>query len=180
MGSFLTHSFDFIFYYLFPGRFNLAALLIGAYIIDAEYLFMFLNNFFFKKKNFIASSNLTTGFLHSLVGCAIVCLPVTVLLTYLIQPSVFDLSIVVFSAVVGLLSHLIIDIPGHTNLMLFWPFIKIDKNPIVFFKNIKWFEKLKLYCYHEEYPGQLLPYVNYLMISHIFLVASIVVYLLIR
>ncbi|MBN2422339.1 metal-dependent hydrolase [Candidatus Woesearchaeota archaeon] len=182
MASFLTHGFVFIFYFLFPDKFDLLALLIGAYIIDFESVLKLPYNYFIKKFSLKESIHFSIGIFHSIIGSLGICLPLTILIVYSINPLLgikFSILKVFYSSIIGIFSHLALDLPGHEYISLLWPFKKFNKNPFLLFKNFKKLYPFNIYKTFEKYPYQYLPEFNWMVFSHILLIISIVIYFII-
>ncbi len=121
----LAHfSVVFLIFLLFPNL-DLASLIIGALIIDAEYILIFL-------KEFIRTRNIKKSFMgctisigHSALGALIIWFPLGLLITNVI--GLFQTTTII-SLAIGMLTHLIADLPGHADFLLLWP-KKILNNP---------------------------------------------------
>ena len=109
MASFLTHSSVFIFYFLFPGKFDLVALLVGAQIIDLEYVFIFFHRLI-KFKNLKSAFIYQTSICHTIPGSLLICLPLTVGMVYKLNSFLgiyFNIKVVVISSLIGFFSKII-------------------------------------------------------------------------
>ncbi|MBU0756880.1 MAG: metal-dependent hydrolase, partial [Nanoarchaeota archaeon] len=148
--------------------------------IDIEWGIIAINYMFKKKKNIFHIPRMQPGILHSIVGAFSIGLPLTVYVSSIVNPGlgiVFDLKKVLLSSIIGLISHLLIDIPAHQNLMMFWPIKVFEKNPFLLFKKYtKLYEKYNIYKKIETFPQEFLPTFNYLVFSHVFLVISLLIF----
>ena len=73
--------------------------------------------------------------IHSLIGSIFILLPLSLIIRYLLNNKTFrekGFKIILFSVVIGLMCHLILDLPAHRNLSIFYPFKNYENNPFLF------------------------------------------------
>ncbi|MEM2139004.1 MAG: metal-dependent hydrolase [Candidatus Woesearchaeota archaeon] len=184
MTSTIGHLFVGIIYFLFPKNFNLYALLISSIFPDIEYIFFFIKDLI-KKKVFFEKKNLSryylksdVGILHSLFGTIFISLPLCLFFFRFFFKN-YDFFIIFYSIIIGLLSHLFIDIPGHRTFILFYPII-LKKNPFIFKLRLGFFEKFYPWKKLEQRKNQVIFEYNWFVFSHIFLIISLIVLILIK
>ena len=143
-------------YFLLKKKFDFTSLLLGGLIIDIESLRMFfeavivkgysLTDLFFKYNivflecdkgpNFVVLCEVfNMKLIHSLIGSIFILLPLSLIIRYLLNNKTFrekGFKIILFSVVIGLMCHLILDLPAHRNLSIFYPFKNYENNPFLF------------------------------------------------
>ncbi len=133
----LHYPVAFIFYHITKKRLNLPVLVISSMIPDLEIPFMFL---------------LTGGLIdrlvfHSLIGGLVLGIPLTILVFYPLYKIFFNkiaavsfkkesYKILVLSAAIGVLSHIILDSTQHPYNPLFWPILSESFNDLILFGNL--------------------------------------------
>ena len=129
MGTIFAHLAIGLLYFMFPDYLSLLPLLLGAILPDIDYLFLIGKDLITgSKKEKLTANAFRTGFFHSILGVYVVLFPFSVLILNLFG------VISAFSVFLGLTLHLLIDLPAHSKLMLFYP--EIIDNP--FLINLKW------------------------------------------
>ncbi len=182
MASIFTHFSVLILYFLFPGKFDFLALLIGCQFPDIEYFIIYFLRAIKSRTLFISYSRFKEGVLHTLIGSVFIGLPLAVFLVYVIYSangSAFDIGVVLFSISIGIFTHLLLDIPAHRRLLLFYPYV-FKENPFLLKSEIKLVKKVYPYKKVEIVPYQYLYEYNWLILSHIFLLFSYIVYVVIK
>lgn len=177
MGSTLTHFSIAILYLLFPGRFDLIALLVGCQIPDLEYIYTYTRKLIEKRNPIKAFYVTPDGFFHTILGAALVCMPIGLMITYSIifsNSMFFDFWQVFWSLAIGIASHLLLDIPAHRDLLLFFPYV-IKENPFLFKMRLGVIETLYPSLENRD-PLKVLYETNWLVFSHIFLIAAITIF----
>jgi hypothetical protein len=177
MGSIITHLSILCLYYLFPDNLGLLGLMIGALIPETEYIYFFAKQLVREKKIMKAFLHTPQGFFHTLLGSIVFNIPVSVIIVYLLSGILglgFDLAIVAISSSIGVLSHLLLDIPGHREFIFFYPYV-IKDNPFIFKKRFRAFERFYPLKKSESYPFQYIGEYNWWVFSHIFVVLAIIV-----
>ncbi len=182
MASILTHFSILILYFLFPGKFDFLSLLIGCQFPDLEYYLIYIKRMITSKNLIISYRRTQESALHTILGTFFISIPLSLALVYFIKLSIgaeFNLNIVAFSLIVGLLSHLVLDIPAHRRLILFYPFV-FKENPFLLRLQIKFIKKLYPYKKVELFPYQYLYEYNWLVLSHVFMFFSYIIYVIIK
>jgi hypothetical protein len=182
MASIFTHFSILILYFLFPGKFDFLALLIGCQLPDLDYFILYFTRAIKLKTFFVPYSRFKEGVLHTLLGAIFIGMPLAILLVYLIysaHAATFNLGIAIFSIAIGILSHLILDVPAHRRLLLFYPFV-LKENPFLFKAKIKFVKKLYPYKKVEIVPYQYLYEYNWMILSHLFILVSYIIYIAVK
>ena len=180
MGSPITHLSIVVLAYFFPQTFSLIALVIGSLIPDLETIFIFFKYLNPKKDLVKIYLNVEQEILHTLIGNIFISMPIGLFATYFISKYFnlqFDLTIVSISLIIGIISHLILDLPGHRRFILFYPYI-IKKNPFLFKMRLGFLEKLYPWKKFETRQGQVLSEYNWFIFSHIFPIVALLLVLL--
>ena len=126
-------------------------LLASSLFPDIEYLPMAIYGFIRTRKisrtiNIVGN----TWILHSIAGTFFISLP---LLYFIFSLLGYASPGLIGCILIGLISHLILDLPAHPALMLLWPFKKFYKNPFLikwrvqFLKRIYPYKKLEVSAY---------------------------------
>ena len=169
MGSVLAHLSLIPIYLLFPNLLDLSAWVIGLMLPDIEYLFIIGKDILKKtKKEQLTLNAFTTGILHSFIGLYLVALPLTVGALYYFYMAIgvkVSLIKIIFSLFLGFSVHLLLDLPAHPYLMLFYP-IKI-RNPFLINLNWKFIKRIYPYRKIEHQPYFYLREFNWLILSTI-------------
>lgn len=182
MANFIAHASVFIFYFLFPDRLDLLSLVIGAEMIDAEYIPIFLRRLF-KYRNLRKAFMLDPSICHSIIGGLVISMPMAVIAAYLLNPFfgfTNNIPMMLFSATIGVISHLILDIPTHKIQPIFWPFKVWKQNPIMFFKGFQSFQFLNYYRLFETTKNEYLATFNWSFFSNIFIIVAIAIYFMVN
>lgn len=157
MASMFLHAAVVIWlYFLAKRKFDLSCLLIGGLIPDIESLRMLFEavvikgyslvdlftkyNIMFltcdKGPDFVILCEIfNMKLIHSLIGFIFILPPLSLVIRYLVNKKTFrekGLKVIVFSIVIGLMIHFILDLPAHRNLSIFYPFKNYEKNPFLF------------------------------------------------
>ncbi len=180
MGSPITHLSIVVLAYFFPQTFSLIALVIGSLIPDLETIFIFFKHLSFKKDLVKTYLNVEQEIMHTLLGSIFISMPIGLFATYLISKYFnlqFDLTIVSISLIIGIISHLILDLPGHRRLILFYPYI-IKKNPFLFKMNLGFIERFYPWNKKEKHKAQFISEYNWYIFSHIFPIVALISVLL--
>jgi len=138
-------------FFITKKRLGLTSLLIGSLIPDIDALFMsfqiflvqkyslrdlfFKYDFFRTPKDPLLLEIVEPKLMHSLLGCFLILLPISLLVLYFVNRNLFiekGIKLILISLTIGLLSHLILDLPAHRNLPIFYPFKNYKKNPFLF------------------------------------------------
>jgi hypothetical protein len=174
MASPITHASVILLALLYPENFSLLALLVGSLIPDIESPFNYIKSLLVNKKPIKAYLETELGFLHTLLG-SLFTVPVSVFLTYLITGNFSVITI--YSAIIGVVTHLLLDLPGHRRFILFYPYIKKD-NPFRFKMKIGFLEKFYPWKKQESVKNQVMSEYNWWVVSHILFIISVIMYVL--
>ncbi|MFH2020728.1 MAG: metal-dependent hydrolase [archaeon] len=174
MASTLTHLSVVVLSHLWPAYFNFSALVISSLLADMEAPVMYIKAFIKKKKLIGSYLDTQQGFLHTLLGNAFIVVPASAALTYLWTRE-FSVAVSI-SCIVGAMSHLLLDIPGHRKLVLFYP--RIFDNPFLLSLRIPFIEKLYPWHKYEKAKGQVMPEFSWWVVSHVFVLIAAIIYIL--
>lgn len=174
MASSITHLVVLSLAYFFPAGFHVLPLLTGALIPEAEYLLIYAKNFLGKKNIFTAYLHTSPGIMHTLLGALFIDIPFAMLISYLVS-GYFGMApvphIYLVSVSVAVLSHLLLDLPGHKQFILFYP-LASRRNPFLFKMRLGILERLYPWGNKERFRGEFLPEYNWWVFSHLFLAAA--------
>ncbi|MEK6916987.1 MAG: metal-dependent hydrolase [Nanoarchaeota archaeon] len=180
MGSVFAHIASSLVYFLFPNNLDFIALLAACVLPDLDYFFIIGKDVIKRsKKEVLALNAFKTGFFHSLIGIYMILLPLLLMSLYYLYPFFnleFVLSKIILSAIVGFSMHILLDLPSHSYLMLFYP--KIIKNPFLLNLNLKIVKKLYPYKYMEEEPFTYLREYHWIIISTLLAIIVFMVFIL--
>lgn len=169
MANILVHLSVSLLYFIFPGQFSFWPLLISAYFADFEYFVNATFGFIFGKRKKVKDFfNLKIGILHTLLGVFLISFPILL----------FVFKFPLFSIFVGLISHIILDLPAHKKFTLFWPIT--FKNP--FFFELKFLKKIynhTIYKKVELFPYEHLPGFSWLVVSNVIMLMMILLFIII-
>src|SRR3989344_948573 len=167
MGTVFAHIALSLIYFLFPNNLDFIALLAACVLPDLDYFFIMGKDVVKRsKKEELTINAFKTGFFHSLIGIYLVLFPLLLMLSYFIYPAFgleFSLMKIVLSCIIGFASHILLDLPSHPYLMLFYP--KVIENP--FLLNLDWkvVRKLYPYKYVEKEPFTYIREYHWLIIN---------------
>ena len=167
MSSTITHASFVALAYSFP-QFSFFPLLLGLVIPDIDVMFNYALQFLRGDIDSAVYSK-QQGIMHTLLGLIFIALPLCTSLTYLYDPSL-PLSTILISSAVGLGVHILLDIPGHSNIGLLWP--KVFENPFLFTIPLPWLER-----FYPLSSKKMLPEYNWFIVSHLFILPMIPLYI---
>ncbi|MFH2020732.1 MAG: metal-dependent hydrolase [archaeon] len=171
MGSIFVHSSVGLLGLLIKGL-DPVVLLVAANFPDIEYLPLAIFGLI-KTRSIKNSVDIlaTTGVLHSIIGNIVVSLPI---LYFGFISLGYNPVLVLNSAILGLASHLILDIPAHPSLMMLWPFKVYNKNPLL----LKWatprLEKIYPYRRFEKAAYQYMAEFQWTLLSMVIPLALVI------
>ncbi|MHA1755176.1 MAG: DUF4184 family protein [Promethearchaeota archaeon] len=137
----LHYSIAYLTYRISKKRLNLPVLIVSSMIPDLEIPIIWV----------ITSGGMDRLVLHSFLGALIIGVPLTMFIfyplyvyffnrVYGIKKALFNemcsLPVNLFSAVIGVLSHILIDATHHPFNPLFWPFVLQSFNGFILFGNL--------------------------------------------
>jgi hypothetical protein len=185
MASFFGHFLVLFLYFAFPKTFDPVALIVGSQIIDFEYAPVFIYHYFFQKKKLdkcYIESGPRKGLGHSLIGALVIFFPISIIISYIISRMLgfrYILTAAILSCLVGIISHLILDIPAHKNQFIFYPFKVWEKNPLRCGISLPFAKKIYPFRKVETSPYSELPEWNWIIITTIITIAMFSIYFLI-
>ncbi len=201
MASLFGHLSIAALYWIFPGKLSLIGLIVGSLITDIDSLPRALMSMR-KAKTIEALKGrekdprlvyLTEWFtpgdlpLHNLLGCVIV-FPLALGISYGLESALSvqhsSMGILSLSISIGLLFHLIIDLPAHAYVRYLTPFEKMKPAPFLLFKKVTFlkcfypFKEIEKLLGRPEYS--VLPLFNYLVLSSVFPLIAVCIVLFVR
>ncbi len=181
MSSPITHASIVVLAYFFPLSFNALALLIGSQLPDIECIFLFLKKLFVKKDLVKAYLYSDQGFLHTLLGSVLITIPLGTILTYFFSTGLSigaTLLVIFLSVSIGVISHLLLDLPGHRDFLLLYPFYKRKGNPFLFRPRLGFLEKFYPWRRKEDTKNQVMAEYSWFVFSHIFFILAVILLLI--
>ncbi|NTV24443.1 MAG: hypothetical protein HGA85_08845 [Nanoarchaeota archaeon] len=167
MASVFAHFALASIYYIDPTYFDFYALLVAVMLPDIEYLYIIGKSYLRKEDvKTITKTAFRTGFLHSLIGSFLFAVPITAGIIYLVYNAIgmqFILPDVLHSLIIGVALHLIMDLPAHPYLMLFYP--KVIETPFKINFGSRHLRRFYPYKKIEFEPYYYMPYFTWLVWS---------------
>jgi hypothetical protein len=177
MASTLTHFSIGSLAILFPAQFHLPTLLLASQFADFEYI-KNIPKIFRKDGVHIAYKESETGPMHSILINVLIGVPVCIAFGHIFAQNsgyAVGLSQLFFSGLIGVLSHLMLDIPGHRELTLLWPYKVFRPNIFYLFKRPN---KYLSFIYEIGKPADIASWTahvatwNWMVYSHAFLLLA--------